>query len=180
MPLFYPLARPYPEERVAGHFPKMTIRVGKVAGVAAPVGGLARLDPLCAGFLSLGEKLVNLLWAFHIVCHRHTTKTLACCFNASISGKVVMTEQPQPGAVQYKECHWRIVGHGSAGQAQALMLVGGVHTELGDLEAGLRYLLEAKAAYESIGSDDGLAWVLNNLAVCYSRRSEPGNERPFN
>jgi len=100
----------------------MTIRVGKVSGVTAPVSGLAGFDQLCAGFLGLCQQLVDLLWAFHVVGHRHATKALTGWRNAGIIGQVIMTEQAEPSAVQFKERHRPIVGHWTAWQAEALLI----------------------------------------------------------
>ncbi len=56
---------------------------------------------------------------------------------------------------------------------EALRHIGITHTIVGDLDAAVRELEEARRLLEQVGDLEGIAHVCHSLAQCYSRRGEP-------
>jgi tetratricopeptide (TPR) repeat protein len=64
-------------------------------------------------------------------------------------------------------------GRGDRGAlAKAIMLAGCAVGELGDYDRAIQRLEDARSTYAEIGSEDGQAWVLDNLAVMYMRNGD--------
>ncbi len=65
--------------------------------------------------------------------------------------------------------------------AYCLQMIGTTHRKLAQWEEAERYLLQAKAAYESLYQppNDELAWNLNHLASLYLNKNEPQKAEPF-
>jgi len=88
---------------VDGDLPEVAVRVGEVAGVAAPEGRAGRLDDPGTGALGARQQRVDLVPAAHVVGDAHLGRAGRAKRHIGVAGDAAPREQGQPHAAAQLE-----------------------------------------------------------------------------